>query len=89
MVRSHPITALCAALALAIAASAAADQSPPTTNPPAPGSPGDGPRGVNRQQWQACHKQADDQKLARGEARREFMRNCMKGSQPGAAQTSS
>jgi hypothetical protein len=43
------------------------------------------PHGANRQQWEACHKQADDQKLARGEARREFMKNCMKGSQPGAA----
>ena len=26
----------------------------------------------------ACKKQADDQKLARGEARRDFIKNCMK-----------
>jgi hypothetical protein len=82
MLRSHPIRALLAALALAITGIAAADQSPPSSGSPAPGAP---PRGANRELWQACHKQADDQKLARGEARREFMRSCMKGSQPGAA----
>jgi hypothetical protein len=79
-----PVAALCAALALATAGVASADQSAPAPNPPA-----DAPHGANRQQWDLCRKQADDQKLARGEARREFMRNCMKGSQPGAAQTSS
>jgi hypothetical protein len=84
-----PVAVLCLALAVAAAGSALADQSPQNTGPPAAGSPADGPRGVSRQQWQACHKQADDQKLARGEARREFMRDCMKRSQPGAAQTNS
>jgi hypothetical protein len=81
MRRSHPIIALCAALILATADLAAADQSPPGAAQPTPSAP----RGANREQWQACHKQADEQKLAHGEARREFMRNCMKGSQPGAA----
>jgi hypothetical protein len=75
-----PVAALCAALAFATAGVVAADQTVPAPNPPA-----DAPRGANRQQWQACHKQADEQKLPRGEARREFMRNCMKGPQPGAA----
>jgi len=41
----------------------------------------DSPHAGNRQQWQACRKQADDQKLPRGDARREFMRNCMKSAQ--------
>jgi hypothetical protein len=30
---------------------------------------------------QACRKQADDQKLPRGDARREFMHNCIKSAQ--------
>jgi hypothetical protein len=75
-----PVAAWYAALLLATAGIAATDQSAPAPSPPA-----DAPHGPNRQQWEACHKQADDQKLARGEARREFMKNCMKGSQPGAA----
>jgi len=78
------VAALCAALALAAAGIAAADPSPATPTPP-PSGAGSAPRDVNREQWQACHKQADDQKLARGEARREFMKNCMKASQPGGA----
>jgi hypothetical protein len=79
-----PVAALCVVSALAAAGIAAADPSPATPTPP-PSGPGSAPRDANRVQWQACHKQADDQKLARGEARREFMKNCMKASQPGAA----
>ena len=28
--------------------------------------------------WQACKKQADDQNIAAGDARHEFMKSCMK-----------
>jgi hypothetical protein len=82
--RSLCTAAACAALALVIelaAGSVASAQSPPTPN-----APGTGPHGANRAQWEACRKQADDQKLARGEARREFMRNCVKNSSPGGSQ---
>jgi hypothetical protein len=30
----------------------------------------------------ACKKQADDQKIARGDARRDFIKNCMKTAAP-------
>jgi len=32
--------------------------------------------------FSACKKQADDQKLARGDARRDFMKTCMKSAPP-------
>jgi hypothetical protein len=32
----------------------------------------------NSQQWQACKQQADDKKLDRGDARKSFMRDCLK-----------
>jgi hypothetical protein len=81
--RSLRAAAACAAFALVIelAGSAASAQSPPTPN-----APGAGPHGANRAQWEACRKQADDQKLARGEARREFIRSCVKNSSPGGSQ---
>ena len=77
MLKPHRFAAFCAAAAvaaltagsmLATTTAAAADQS-------------SSPRNVNREQWAVCRKQADDQKLARGEARRSFMRNCMKNAQ--------
>jgi hypothetical protein len=77
MLKPHRFAAFCAATAvaaltagsmLATTTAAAADQS-------------SSPRNVNREQWAVCRKQADDQKLARGEARRNFMRNCMKNAQ--------
>jgi|HubBroStandDraft_2_1064218.scaffolds.fasta_scaffold434270_1 hypothetical protein len=79
MLKPHRFAAFCAAtavaaltagsmLATATAAAAAADQS-------------SSPRNVNREQWAVCRKQADDHKLARGAARRNFMRNCMKNAQ--------
>jgi hypothetical protein len=54
---------------------AVAEDTPPANSAP----PSDD---ANRQhhdlEWVACKKQADDQKLAPGDARREFMKNCMK-----------
>jgi hypothetical protein len=53
------------------------DANAPPNNAPAP-------RDEHRTpQWLACRKQADDQKLPRGEARREFMRNCVKNAPAG------
>ena len=34
--------------------------------------------------WAACKKQADDQKLEPGDARHEFMKNCMKAAKEAA-----
>jgi hypothetical protein len=47
------------------------DDNPPPANP-APGGRHNNPA------WAACKKQADDQKLQPGDARREFMKNCLK-----------
>jgi hypothetical protein len=53
---------------------AAADEPPPP--PSAPGS--DGGKHHHNPAYAACKKQADDQKLEPGDARRDFMKNCMK-----------
>ncbi|HEX3912598.1 MAG TPA: hypothetical protein VHW71_03755 [Steroidobacteraceae bacterium] len=46
-------------------------------DPTPPPTPAD--RGHHRNPaFAACKKQADDQKLARGDARRDFIKNCMK-----------
>jgi hypothetical protein len=45
-------------------------------DPPPPANPTPGGR-HNNPAWAACKKQADDQKLERGDARREFMKTCM------------
>lgn len=34
--------------------------------------------------WAACKKQADDRKLERGDARREFMKGCLKSAHDSA-----
>jgi hypothetical protein len=60
-----------AALSTAAGSMALADDTPPPANPPA------GAR-HNDPAWAACKKQADDQKLQPGDARHEFMKNCMK-----------
>ncbi len=62
-------------------ASAGADEGATPPNPP-----NDSPPSGNRQQWQECRKQADAQKLPRGDARREFMRNCIKSAKAAPAQ---
>ena len=63
---------------LGISSNAAADE-PPATTPPA----NDAGRHHNPA-WAACKKQADDQKLEPGDARRDFMKNCMKSTHAAA-----
>ncbi|MGA2776607.1 MAG: PsiF family protein [Steroidobacteraceae bacterium] len=48
--------------------------------PPAAGADGaTGPNGRHHNAaWAACKQKADDQKLERGDARREFMKDCLK-----------
>jgi psiF repeat len=60
-----------AALSMTAGSMALGDDTPPPANP-APGGRHNNPA------WAACKKQADDQKLQPGDARHEFMKNCMK-----------
>jgi hypothetical protein len=60
-----------AALTIGAGSIALGDDNPPPANP-APGGRHDNPA------WAACKKQAEDQKLQPGDARREFMKNCLK-----------
>ncbi len=78
MNRANKLTALLPAFALWAAtlgtlgagSLALADDAPPANS--------DGPNGQPRNPaWAACKKQADDQKLERGEARKAFMKNCI------------
>jgi hypothetical protein len=75
---SHPATktvflraVAIAALTIAAGSIALGDDNPPPANP-APGGRHNDPA------WAACKKQADDQKLQPGDARHQFMKNCMK-----------
>jgi hypothetical protein len=53
---------------------AAADDAPPPNSAP----PADGPNGRHHNPaWAACRKQADDQKIAPGDARKDFMKKCI------------
>jgi hypothetical protein len=53
---------------------AVADDAPPASSAP----PTDAPNGRHHNPaWAACKKQADDQKIAPGDARKEFMKNCI------------
>lgn len=53
---------------------AVADDAPPANSAP----PTDAPNGRRHNPaWAACKKQADDQKIAPGDARKEFMKNCI------------
>jgi hypothetical protein len=53
---------------------AVADDAPPPNSAP----PTDGPNGRHHNPaWAACKKQADDQKIAPGDAHKEFMKNCI------------
>ena len=61
-----------AALTIGAGSIALGDDPPPPANP----VPGGGRH--NNPAWAACRKQADDQKMERGDARHEFMKNCMK-----------
>jgi hypothetical protein len=72
-----------AALTIATGSIALGDDNPPPANP-APGGRHNNPA------WAACKKQADDQKLEPGDARHEFMKNCMKSAKsPGTAPATS
>jgi hypothetical protein len=59
-----------AALAIGTCGVALGDDNPPPENG------GHGGR-HNNPAWAACKKQADDQKMAPGDARREFMKSCL------------
>jgi len=48
------------------------------------GTDGPGRRHDHDPAWEACKKQADNQKLERGDARRDFMKNCVKSAHPAA-----
>jgi hypothetical protein len=67
-----------AALMIGTAGIALGDDTPPPANP--------GPGGRhNNPAWAACKKQADDQKLQPGDARHDFMKNCMKSAKDSGA----
>jgi hypothetical protein len=83
MIRSFRRPAMCPGLAAIVLATtaigfsgvAAADDPPP---------PADGAKHHHNPAFAACKKQADDQKLTPGDARRDFMKNCMKSAQAAA-----
>jgi hypothetical protein len=64
---------------------AAADDAPPPNSAP----PSDAQTGRHHNPaWAACRKQADDQKIAPGDAHKDFMRKCIssaKGTAPAAS----
>jgi psiF repeat-containing protein len=81
MIRAKMSIALMSTLALSALATIglntvafADDTAPANSTPPAEGANGR----HHNPEWAACKKQADDQKLAPGDARREFMKNCLK-----------
>ena len=65
-----------AALSIAAGSMALGDDTPPAN--PAPGGRHNNPA------WAACKKQADDQKLPPGDARHDFMKNCLKSAKSSA-----
>ena len=67
-----------AALTIATGSVALGDDTPPPANP-APGERHNNPA------WIACKKQADDQKLQPGDARKDFMKNCLKSAKDSGA----
>jgi hypothetical protein len=73
MNRSAMLLALICAGTIGISTVAIADE--PTPPPP-------GADARHNPVFAACKKQADDQKLARGDARRAFMRKCIEAAQP-------
>ena len=91
MIRINKLAAMLPALTISAMAlgslglnTAAADDAPPATSPPA-----DAPNGRHHNPaWAACRKQADDQKIAPGDARKDFMKKCIssaKSSAPAAS----
>jgi hypothetical protein len=78
------LSTLAAGSSLSVSAAAVADDAPPPASAPSPDTP-DSPKGRHHNPaWQACKKQADDQKLAPGDARRVFMKSCMKSAKDAA-----
>jgi hypothetical protein len=75
--------ALLAGSTIGYSVAARADDPPPP--PSAPGA--DGGKHHHNPAYAACKKQADDQKLEQGDARRDFMKNCMKSAAPAAPAT--
>jgi Spy/CpxP family protein refolding chaperone len=73
------LTLMSGTAALSSAFAAADDAPPPAT---APGNEGAGRH--HDPAWAACKKQADDQKLQPGDARRDFMKNCIKSAHASA-----
>jgi hypothetical protein len=72
------------AVGLSAAAAAAGDDTPPPATAPGNDTPGR----HHNPAWAACKKQADDQKLQPGDARRDFMKNCVKSAHGSAPATS-
>jgi psiF repeat-containing protein len=86
MSQYRKLSALIPALALATftigsIGIAAADDTPPPNSAPGNGAPGGHHHNAA---WQACKQKADDQKLEPGDARREFMKGCMKSAKDSA-----
>jgi hypothetical protein len=70
--------------AMGLSGVAAADDTPPPAT-----QPGNDASGRHHDPaWAACKKQADDQKLERGDARRAFMKNCVKSAHASAPSSS-
>jgi len=67
-----------ASLSMAAGSLALGDDTPTPANP-APGGRHNNPA------WAACKKQADDQKLPPGDARHDFMKNCLKSAKDSGA----
>jgi hypothetical protein len=88
MIRKYDLKDLLAALAFSLSMcgaigvssiAAADDAAPPAA------SPGDdGQHRHHDPAWAACKKQADDQKLQAGDARRDFMKACLKSAHDSA-----
>ena len=80
------VTAFIPALALAVLGISAAstvvlaDDAPPASAPDDQGGKGR----HHNPAWAACKKQADDQKLAPGDARKDFMKSCVKSAKQSA-----
>jgi hypothetical protein len=70
--------------AIGYSLTARADEPPPAATAPE----NDGGKHHHNPAYTACKKQADDQKLAPGDARHDFMKNCMKSAQGSAPTTS-
>jgi hypothetical protein len=91
MIRSQrttfiPALALSAFAAVSLSAAAAlADDTPPPSSTPG----AEAPNPHRNPAWQACKKQADDQKIPAGDPRREFMKSCMKSAKDAAPPPSS